>query len=291
MKKLTTVIAIANNKGGTGKTSTACNLADGLAKKLMGPDGRPTGGVLIIDLDPQGNVADFFGARSVVYDGIRNPDGKCISQLLTGRSSFRDSLVSLNRPKAGLNRPNLYMIPAGRELELVAEELLIRDTLTRRSPGRGDIPLENVLVERLAPADGTFDYIILDCPPKLDILKIPVYRYADQVIVPTKTDFLSVAGTAEHTADLDNLIRSNTVTTQISFIVPTMVRDSQVSDREMTADLVRTYGRRMMADPIPLSVKVKESPGAGGRSIFEYDARSAPALAYASLVEKVANYG
>src|SRR5690606_24437424 len=105
------VIAVANNKGGVAKTTTAVNLADGLARRLIGADGRPTGHVLLVDLDPQGNVADALGVRSRVYDAETNAGGPCVSFLLTGQKGLRESVIPLDRTADGLPRPNLFLIP------------------------------------------------------------------------------------------------------------------------------------------------------------------------------------
>ncbi|MCI0397500.1 MAG: ParA family protein [Chloroflexi bacterium] len=286
MSSKTIVIAVANNKGGVSKTTTACNLADGLARTFI-VDSKPTGGVLLIDLDPQGNAADFFGVRQAVYDQERNPSGKCVSFLLKGEVSLKASIVPLDRSAEGLPRPNLFLIPASRELEYAAEDLLNQDYAAARRPNRDHVPLNNVLSHRLASAIGPFNYIIIDCPPKLDILKNAVYNFADYVIVPTKPDYISVVGAVQHTEDLYRLREQLGVKARVAFVLPTMVSDRQVMDRQMQHDLIKTYGRNRVARPIPLSVKVKESPGAGGQTLFEYAPDSPPALAYLDLVKKV----
>lgn len=287
MAAKTRIIAVANNKGGVSKTTTACNLASGLARQMMDDEGRPTGAVLLIDMDPQGNVADFFDVREKVYHETRNPDGACISFLLKGVASLKESIIPLDRRAAGLPRPNLFLVPASRELEYAAEDLLIEDTLASRRPGRSHIPLNHVLEERFAEASGLFNFIVIDCPPKLDIFKSAVYNFADEVIVPTKSDYISVSGAVQHTEDLERLREATHVKAQVSYVVPTMVRPRQVLDRQMREALIETYGRHRIAAPIPDSVKVKEAPAAGGQSLFEYAPDSDPAKAYADLVRRV----
>lgn len=281
----TTVIAVANNKGGTGKTSTACNLAFGLSRKLKGK-----GGVLLVDLDPQGNVSDFFNLREHVYHPNRNPDGHCISFVLMGQSSAKDEIVPV--PRNG-DKPNFFVLPASRSLEAAAYSL-IRDEENRISDIRSNRPtrippLDEILTQALAPAVGVFRYIILDCPPKLDALKQAVYHFAEHVIVPTKAEFISAAGTAEHTEDLSELIKKDGTRykARILYVLPTMVNAREVADTQMRENLAHMYGAELIADPIPDSVKVKESPGVGGLTVFEYDPKSAPALAYAKLVNGV----
>lgn len=282
----TKVIAIANNKGGVAKTTTACNLADGLARSLRDEDGNAIGGVLLVDLDPQGNSADFFGFRSAVLDDT-NPDGLCVSYLLKGERPLPDCILSLDRSEDGLPRNNLYLVPASRELEYVAEDLLNQDYAASRRPTRRHVPLNDVLSHRLADAMGNFNYIVIDCPPKLDVFKNAVYNFADYVIVPTRADFISIVGAVQHTQDMYRVGQQFGAKAQLAFVLPTMVSPRQVMDRQMRHELVETYGANRVATPIPQSVKVKESPGSGGRTLFEYAPESKPALAYQDLVDKV----
>lgn len=284
-----TVIAVANNKGGVAKTTTAVNLADGLARRLLGPDSRPRGHVLLIDLDPQGNVADAMGVRDRVHDPEDNRSGPCVSFLLLGQRTLRESILSLDRAGDGLPRPNLFLIPASRRLEKTTDELIIRDYAeSRKKPAERMYPLlDDVLVERLAPAMDLFRYIIIDCPPKLDVLKSAVYRFADRVIVPTKPDFLSVQGAVQHTEDLGELTGDGSVKAKLAYIVPSMVNLRQVMDQQMMVSLMKTYGRARISAPVPQAVVVKESAGRGGRTLMEYAPESPAARAYQHLVERV----
>mgnify|MGYP003375332373 FL=1 len=280
------VIAVANNKGGVAKTTTAVNVADMLARRLIGPDGKPTGHVLLVDLDPQGNVADALGVRSQVYDEKANPNGPCVSFLLTGTKTLRESVISLDRKSDGLPRPNLFLVPATRLLESIAEELIIREFQSIRNPQNKYPPLDDVLSVRFAPALDIFRYIIIDCPPKLDTLKRAVYRFAERVIVPTKPDFLSVEGAVQHTEDLKALHDHGDVKARVAYVVPAMVHPRQVMDQQMMVALMKAYGRNRIAAPVPQSVVVKESSGRGGRTLMEYAPDSPAAQAYQHLVER-----
>ena len=271
------IVAIANNKGGVAKTTTSGNLASKMAENRN---------VLLVDLDPQGNLAEFLGLRPQVYHPERNPDGPCLSKLLTGRASLRDSILSADRPDDGLPRPNLYLLPASRQLEFTAEELLVQDFVNRRSQ-RNHVSIEDLLSYHLGPAQKVFDTIIIDCPPKLDTLKLAVYRFAHKVVVPVKTDYISVAGAVQHTKELATLRSSGDVTAELAFIVPTMFDRRQILSTQMLDSLTATYGRGRVTAPIPNAVKVKESPAAGGRSLFEYAPNSPAADAYFDLVQKV----
>lgn len=283
----TKVIAVTNMKGGVGKTTTAGVLAHGLARKLADSAGAMRGYVVAVDLDPQGNLADYFGVRDLVYDKSRNPSGACISRLLTQQATLKDTLVKLDRPQDGLARPNLFLIPASRALERAAEYLLLADYQNRRHPDSDSPALEDILAHYLAPLLGRASFIVIDTPPKLDIFKPAVYRFADEVIVPTRPDHLSLVGCVQHTNDMDEYVREG-AKASLRFVVPTMAIGRQLMDKAMMDNLLAAYGARRIADPIPQAVVVKESSGSGGRTLFEYAEANHPArVAYQSLVDRI----
>lgn len=279
------IIAVANNKGGVGKTTTAVNLAYGLSRRLLDAAGKPTGYVLLVDLDPQGNAADGLGLRGDVYDAADNRAGKCISQLLLGEVAWRDVVVPANRPPAA-NRPNLFLIPASRELEYATTQLSISD-YARGRRGRG-VALADCLSHYLAEATGIFAYIVIDCPPKLDVLREAVYNFADDVIVPVQPQYLAARGAQQHTDDLIEMVAAGSKA-RLLCVLPTMVDARQRMAEFMLAQFRQAYGPGLVADPIPTNTKVKEAPGSNGLTVLEYAPDSPGALAYQRLVERVYN--
>lgn len=281
----TRVIAVADNKGGVGKTTTAGVLADGLAR--MCRKHRHGANVLVVDLDPQGNQADFFGVRPDVL-----AEKLCVGNVLMEPGDLQrlqHNIISVDRPNEGLSRPNLYLLPASRNLEDVTQDLVVMTTM--RTARRSGFSLDTVLADALGPLLGRFDFIVMDCPPKLDTLKRAVYNFADEVIVPVKADHVSLVGARQHTDDLYALQRedSRRFKARVTLVVPTMMPSRQVLASQVVEQMQTFYGRDLVSEPVPESVYVKEAPAAGGQTLFEYAPSSAPSRAYASIVERVFN--
>ncbi len=275
------IFTVENRKGGVAKTTTAVTLGYGLANKLMQNGG---GRVLIVDLDPQGDAARALGL---------NPNGRCISRVLTGAGSLRENVMPADRSaEGGPARPNLFVLPASDALRSAKETLLSQLTVDTvmaqirgRSGERETLPMIEVLNDRLGPAAQVFDYIILDCPPTLDMLQEAVHNFADAAIVPVKTDFHSTSAAGRHTQNiLDD--QASGIDIAIKAVVPTFVNAHYNLTKSMMAQLVKTYGR-LVTKPVPNTVKVAEAPASGGLTIFEYDPTSPAADAYQYLVDFV----
>ena len=162
---------------------------------------------------------------------------------------------------------------------------------TMRTAQRSGFNLDTVLADALRPLLEQFDFIVIDCPPKLDTLKRAVYNFADEVVVPVKTDHISLVGARQHTDDLYSLQKEDPhkFKARVSLVIPTMQPSRQVLAMQVIEQMEAFYGRDLVSTPIPESVYVKEAPAAGGRTLFEYAPSSAPSVAYAGIVERIYN--
>ncbi|MGB1249028.1 MAG: ParA family protein [Candidatus Promineifilaceae bacterium] len=271
------VLASINRKGGVAKTTTAVNLAHGLARKLAENEG---GNVIIVELDPQGDVSRALGI---------DPNDKCVSKVLTGHVALRDSIVSANREsEGGPSRANLYVLPASERLKRAKKYLIAQTALASVNFALDDeasIPIDDLLVYHLSPLRAAFKFIIIDCPPSLDLLETAVYKFADQAVVPVKVDYHGAAATANHTHNILAEQESG-IDIKIGAVVPTFVRSRQKLARQMLKSLEQRYGKDIVSDPIPGTVIVEQSPARGGLTLFESAPDSEPTAAYQSLVNK-----
>jgi chromosome partitioning protein len=276
------IFAVVNQKGGVGKTTTAINLAHGLAIKCQLEE---RGHVLLIDFDAQGNCATSLGVR---------PNETDLADVLVGRGTLKESLVPTNRVEQGLQRPNLWLLPSTQKLAEVKTELVMQEALTSAMTimrpdqnGRETVALLNLLEAKIGPLAGRFAFTVIDCPPAHDALSNAVYQLADAAIVPVKLDYLSAVGASQH---IENVRKAQVsgINIAIHTVVPTFYVSRQVQDNQVLESLKRTYGVNKVAEPIPKNQVVPESAASGGgMTLFEYAPGSPAARSYAKLVERV----
>ncbi len=297
----TRVFAVVNRKGGVAKTTTAVHLAHGLSRKLLtevditglapevasqllqieGRHYRVDGHVLLVDMDPQGSCAQALGVT---------PGEADIGEFLTGRQSVREAVISADRQEDDLPRPNLWLLPASDNLASAKIELINRSFSQAMMGKHENSGLTTLLEDRLGVVAERFEYIVIDCPPTLDVLSRAIYQFADAAIVPVKADFLSTSGAGRHVNDVRQAQLAG-INIKIHTIVPTFFVQQQRLDRDMLTLLDDLYGGRIIAEPIPRSQKVAEAPAFNGTTLFEFDLkRESPATtAYQNLVERVYN--
>lgn len=278
------VFTVENRKGGVGKTTTAVTLAVGLARRCHENGG---GNVLLIDLDPQGDAARGLGL---------DPGGRCISRVLLGNggvNDLRQNVMSADRAATGgPSRPNLFVLPASDALAQAKTRILtsaaaevVAAMMQGTKSGDGD-EIIMILERKLALTRRNFKYIILDCPPTLDVLQQAVHHFADAAVVPVKVDYHGTSATARHTQNiLDD--QAAGIDIKIAAIVPTFFQPRHNLTQAMMEELAERYGRRVIMTPIPNTVRVAEAPAVDGLTIFEYEPTHAAAEAYWDLVDYI----
>jgi chromosome partitioning protein len=246
------VLAIANQKGGVGKTTTAVNLATALA--ACGKE------VLIVDLDPQSNATTGLGL-------IRTSRERSIYQVLVEGASLSGTIVETMVRGMALVPSSIELL--GAEVELV-----------------GTARREFRLSEALARVKDEYDYILIDCPPALGLLTLNALVAADAVLVPLQTEFYALEGLSHLLRTVERVKRSFNPALEIQGIVLTMV-DMRNNLSDMVARDVRAHlGSKVYDTVIPRNVRVSEAPS-HGKPVLLYDLRCTGSTAYIHLASEV----
>jgi chromosome partitioning protein len=247
------ILAITNQKGGVGKTTTAVNLGASLAVAERR--------VLIVDIDPQGNATSGLGVRKradmlTVYDVL--VDGKPVEACV----------------QRGIHFPSLDLLPSNRDLVGAEIELV----------GRPD--REHILSRALEEVREAYDFILVDCPPSLGLLTLNTLTAADAVLIPIQCEFYALEGLSQLLGTIRLVQKGLNPELEIDGVLLTMF-DRRLNLSRQVADEAREYfGSRVFTSAIPRNVRLAEAPSFG-QPIATYDVLSPGAQAYLALAEEL----
>ena len=246
------IIAIANQKGGVGKTTTCVNLAAALASMQKR--------VLLIDLDPQGNATmgcgvDKYDVETSVYD------------ILVEQTPI--STVLVRSEENGCD-----VLPANSDLTAAEIQLMDMDGRERR------------LKDALNAVREQYDYLLIDCPPSLNVLTLNAFVAADSVLVPIQCEYYALEGLSALLETIEGIRESVNPSLEIEGLLRTMYDGRNNLGAEVSAQLVQHFGNQVFNTMVPRNIRLAEAPS-HGVSIMQYDKTSRGALAYLALAGEI----
>ena len=253
-------LAISNQKGGVGKTTTTVNLAAGLARNGLK--------ILVVDLDPQGNASTALGVehREGTVSSYELLLGACTPEQVIQRSTANG---------------NLFCIPATIDLAAVEIDLV--------SKVRREYRLRDALSPEFIKEAG-FDYVFVDCPPSLGLLTTNALNAVEEVLIPIQCEYYALEGVNQLLKYITMVQHQLNPQLHISAILLTMFDGRTKLAEEVSADVRNTFGALVLRNRIPRSVKVSEAPGFG-QTVLDYDPGSRGSMAYMDAAKELANRG
>ena len=244
------IIAVFNQKGGVGKTTTVVNLAAALGLKNKS--------VLIIDMDPQGNTSSAFGKKGL-------PEQATTYEWLIGAATLDEAIVQAEN--------HVFLVPSDANLAGLEIELASQSKRERR------------LTERLTGTE-RYDYVFLDCPPSLGLLSLNALTAADSVLIPIQCEYYALEGVSQLVKTIELVRKELNPKLKIEGVLLTMYDGRNNLAQDVVEEVKKHFGKSVFRTAIPRNIRLAEAPSYG-ESVILYDPQSKGAIAYRKLADEV----
>jgi len=240
-----------------------------LARRLIGPDGKPTGHVLLVDLDPQGNASTALGIDH------RQPDIASVYELLLGEATLEEAIQQTPAHES------LFCVPA--TLDLAGAEIELVSLVARENR------LKNAINQEVL-ARFSLDYVFIDCPPSLGLLTVNAMVAAREVLIPIQCEYYALEGVGQLLRNIELVQAHLNRDLHVSTVLLTMYDGRTKLADQVAEEVRRHFGRKVLRTIVPRSVKVSEAPGFG-MTIIDYDPGSRGAMSYVDAARELALAG